>query len=138
CSFLELHSQPAVDLPRPLAAAAVTRIAIDYTPAIRQQAGIGRIIRGQIQALLTVPHRYELQLFLVGRASSAERALAPLPLATTPFDERTMVRLWHRLNLSWPRVDWFTGGPLDLLHATDFVLPPSNARRTLLTVHDLA
>lgn len=116
----------------------MTRIAIDYTPAIRQQAGIGRIIRGQIQALLTAPHGYELRLFLVGRATPAERAMAPLPLATTLFDERTMVRLWHRLNVPWPRVDWFTGGPLDLLHATDFVLPPSNARRTLLTVHDLA
>ncbi|MDQ3249807.1 MAG: glycosyltransferase family 4 protein, partial [Chloroflexota bacterium] len=32
----------------------------------------------------------------------------------------------------------FTGGPLDLFHATDFVLAPCTARRTLLTVHDLA
>ncbi|MBW7886315.1 MAG: glycosyltransferase family 4 protein, partial [Caldilineaceae bacterium] len=47
-------------------------------------------------------------------------------------------RIWHRLDLPVPRVDWFTGGPLDLLHATDFVLPPSAARRKLLTVHDLA
>ena len=49
-----------------------------------------------------------------------------------------MVRLWHRLNSPWPRVEWFTGGPLDLFHATDFVLAPSNARRKLVTVHDLA
>lgn len=116
----------------------MTRIAVDYTPAVRQQAGIGRIIRGQIQALLALPHLYDLRLFVVGHAGPAERALAPLPLATTPLNERTIVRLWHRLDLPWPRVEWLTGGPLDLLHATDFVLPPSRARRKLLTVHDLA
>jgi glycosyltransferase involved in cell wall biosynthesis len=61
-----------------------------------------------------------------------------LPLHTTPLDERNMVRLWYRLDAPLPRVEWFTGGPLDLLHATDFVLPPSGARRKLLTIHDLA
>jgi glycosyltransferase involved in cell wall biosynthesis len=49
-----------------------------------------------------------------------------------------MNRLWHRLNLPLPRVDWFTGGPLDLYHATDFVLAPHGAKRAILTVHDLA
>jgi glycosyltransferase involved in cell wall biosynthesis len=49
-----------------------------------------------------------------------------------------MVRLWHRLNSPLPRVEWFTGGPLDLFHATDFVLAPTGAKRKVLTVHDLA
>jgi glycosyltransferase involved in cell wall biosynthesis len=121
-------------------------VAIDYTPAIRQQAGIGRIIRGQIAALiaandaavLDAAASYDLRLFVVGRAEEQARQQAPLPLHTTSLDERNMVRLWHRLNSPLPRVEWFTGGPLDLLHATDFVLPPSKARRKLLTIHDLA
>ncbi len=116
----------------------MTRIAIDYTPAIRQQAGIGRIIRGQIQALLARNLPYDLRLFVVGPVSPAERADAPQRLHTTPINERNMVRLWHRLNVPFPRVDWFTGGPLDLFHATDFVLAPTGAKRTALTVHDLA
>ena len=116
----------------------MTTIAIDYTPALRQQAGIGRIVRGQVQALCGLNPGYDLRLLVVGRATAAERAAAPLPLHTTPLDERTMVRLWHRLDAPVPRVEWFTGGPLDLFHATDFVLPPSGARRKLLTVHDLA
>jgi glycosyltransferase involved in cell wall biosynthesis len=116
----------------------MTAIAIDYTPAIRQQAGIGRIIRGQVQALVEANPGYDLRLFVVGRVSDADRRVAPLPPAGTPIDERNMVRLWHRLNLPYPRVETFTGGPLDLLHATDFVLPPSRARHKLLTVHDLA
>ncbi len=113
-------------------------IAIDYTPAIRQQAGIGRIIRGQVAALVAAAKTLDLRLFVVGHVDAAERQQAPLPLHTTPLDERNMVRLWHRLDMPLPRIEWFTGGPLDLLHATDFVLPPSKARRKLLTVHDLA
>ena len=33
------------------------RLLIDYTPAIRQSAGIGRIIRGQVRALLVEENR---------------------------------------------------------------------------------
>lgn len=116
----------------------MTVIAIDYTPAIRQQAGIGRIVRGQIEALVTLNPGYDLRLFVAGRVTDADREAAPLPLHPTPIDERNLVRIWHRLDVHLPRVEWFTGGPLDLFHATDFVLAPTRARRTLLTVHDLA
>jgi glycosyltransferase involved in cell wall biosynthesis len=113
-------------------------VAIDYTPAIRQQAGIGRIIRGQVAGLIAADAGLDLRLFVVGLVDENDRRQAPLPLHTTPVDERNMVRLWHRLNIPLPPVEWFVGGPLDLLHATDFVLPPSKARRKLLTIHDLA
>ena len=114
------------------------KIAIDYTPAIRQQAGIGRIIRGQIQALLNKQTEHEFRLFVVGPVSASEQAESPQRLHATPIQERNMVRLWHRLNSPWPKVEWFTGGSLDLFHATDFVMAPNGARRKLLTVHDLA
>ncbi len=113
-------------------------LAIDYTPAIRQQAGIGRIIRGQVQALIAQASGFDIRLFVVGPVREADRAAAPLPLHATPISERNMVRLWHRLDIRIPRVNWFTGGPLDLFHATDFVLPPCDAKHKLLTVHDLA
>ena len=113
-------------------------VVIDYTPAVRQQAGIGRIIRGQVQALIAANPGYDLRLLVVGRVDGGARAQAPLPLHGTRLSERNMVRLWHRLDSPLPPVEWFTGGPIDLFHATDFVLPPSRARRKLLTVHDLA
>lgn len=116
----------------------MTTIAIDYTPAIRQRAGIGRIIRGQVQALIASNPGYDFRLFVVGALAAADQQAAPLPLYSTPLSERNMVRLWHRLNSPLPPVNWFTGGPLDLFHATDFVLAPSNARRKIVTVHDLA
>ena len=113
-------------------------IAIDYTPAIRQSAGIGRIVRGQIEALIAQNVAYDLRLLVVGPIDATARQKAPLPLSSTPISERNMVRLWHRLGSPLPRVEWFVGGPLDIFHATDFVLAPSNARRKLITVHDLA
>lgn len=116
----------------------MTSLAIDYTPAIRQSAGIGRIIRGQIGALLALAPDFDIRLFVVGAVTAAERQQAPSPLHTPPLSERNMVRLWHRLNCPWPRVEWFTGGPLDLFHATDFVLAPNAARRQIVTIHDLA
>ncbi len=127
-----------MDLPRALATIAVTRIAIDYTPAIRQQAGIGRIVRGQVSALLKHAPDLEVRLFVAGKLTRAERASVGRPLHSTPLSERNMVRLWHRLDSPLPPIDWFTGGNLALFHATDFVLAPSCARRKLLTIHDLA
>ena len=116
----------------------MAHIVIDYTPAIRQHAGIGRIVRGQIQALAALNPGHELRLFVTGPVTEADRRNAPLPLYATPISERNLVRLWHRLNSPWPRVEWFTGQTPDLFHATDFVLAPTRARRTLVTVHDLA
>ncbi len=116
----------------------MTTIAVDYTPAVRQQAGIGRIVRGQISALIERNPALEIRLFVVGNLTDDDRNAAPAPLHGTPINERDMVRLWHRLGSPWPTVERFTGGPLDLFHATDFVLAPSRARRTVLTVHDLA
>lgn len=116
----------------------MTVIAVDYTPAVRQQAGIGRIVRGQIEALIRLNPGYDLRLFVAGPVNAAQRTGAPLPLHATPISERNLVRIWHRLDIGLPRVEWFTGGPLDLFHATDFVLAPTRARRKLLTIHDLA
>jgi len=124
----------------------MTILAIDYTPAVRQRAGIGRLVRGQIQALLALHPPFDVRLFVVGSLSAAERHEAEsatgLPIHSTPISERNMVRLWHRLGSPVPSVDRFLGGVSGvrptLLHATDFVLPPTRARRTLVTVHDLA
>lgn len=115
------------------------KLVIDYTPAVRQTAGIGRIIRGQIDALAQSNSGYDLSLFVAGRVAASQRADAPLPLYTFPaVSERNLTRIWHRLRIPLPRVEWLTGGSIDLFHATDFVLAPVSAKRKLLTVHDLA
>ena len=115
------------------------KLVIDYTPAVRQTAGIGRIIRGQIDALVQKNPGYDISLFVAGKVTPEQRAAAPLPLHTFPaISERNLTRIWHRVNVPVPRVDWLTGGSVDLFHATDFVMAPVSAGKRLLTVHDLA
>ncbi|MDE0311268.1 MAG: glycosyltransferase family 1 protein, partial [Caldilineaceae bacterium] len=115
------------------------RLVIDYTPAVRQTAGIGRIIRGQIDALVKENPGFDISLFVAGKVTLDQRDAAPLPLNSFPIvSERNLTRVWHRLNIPVPRVEWLTGGEVDLFHATDFVMAPVSASRKLLTVHDLA
>src|SRR5262245_52084913 len=122
------------------------RIGIDYTPAIWQGAGIGRYTRELIRAILDQGGDFQYTLFYA--AGGVERAnpyLADLDqlraahpnvrAAPIPLSSRRLTQLWQRLRAPLP-VELFTG-PLDLLHAPDFVLPPTRAR-TLLTIHDLS
>ena len=114
-------------------------IAIDYTPAWEQTAGIGRYARELTAALAAQDQANAYRLFVAG-ASPAE--LPPTPAANfgwrpTRLTPRWLARLWQRARLPLP-VELFTGR-INLYHATDFVLPPTLPKtRKLLTVHDLS
>ena len=124
------------------------RIGIDYTAAVRQQAGIGRYTRELVSALLNLergeqsgqgPHRYTLFAAAGGLPSGAWPSVAEADarIRTIPLSDDWLARLWQRARLPIP-VELFTG-PLDLFYSPDFVLPPTLPRtRTLLTVHDLS
>ena len=115
------------------------RIALDYTPAFEQTGGIGRYARELTAALATIDSSSSFRLFVAGAAKTQ----LPQPPAEnftwkpTRISAKWLARLWHRIGLRVP-VETFIG-PVDLYHATDFVLPPTRTgTRTLLTVHDLS
>jgi glycosyltransferase involved in cell wall biosynthesis len=142
------------------------RIAIDYTPAMRQAAGIGRYTRGLVAALAELDRSNEYTLLVV--ASTRQRPAMPASRTASggvatqasqgvarhasgilqedglPANFRfARVILPHRLlTILWHRLsvpapaELFTG-PVDLFHSTDFVLPPLRRARGLITVHDL-
>ncbi len=115
------------------------RVALDYTPALRQTGGIGRYVRELTGALAALDSRRDYRLFVAG---APHGDLPPPPgdnfmWKPTRLSPRWLARLWHRARIPLP-VEVFTG-PVDLYHATDFVLPPTRREaRTLLTVHDLS
>ena len=115
------------------------RIALDYTPALMQSAGIGRYVRELCGALSATDLTTDYRLFVAG-ASAAGLPPSPgenLSWRPTRLSDRWLARLWHRAGIPLP-VEAFTG-PIDLYHATDFVLPPTRPNtKTLLTVHDLS
>jgi glycosyltransferase involved in cell wall biosynthesis len=113
-------------------------IAIDYTPAIHQRAGIGRYTRGLVQALTRLDAENRYTLLALGQ-SGAHFVPTALPtnfsIRFAPISDRWATVLWYRLNLPLP-VELFSGRA-DLFHGPSFTLPPSFAP-SLLTVHDLS
>jgi glycosyltransferase involved in cell wall biosynthesis len=115
------------------------RIAIDYTTAIRQGAGIGTYIRCLVDALLAQDQTN--QYILLSSQPPQEGRTFPAARNVTarrvPIRERYLNIIWYRWQLP-PYANWFSG-KVDIYHGPDFVLPPFSRRpRTVVTIHDLA
>src|SRR5215212_6987290 len=115
------------------------RIAIDYTSAVNQNAGIGRFVRGLVDAVTALD---TTDSFLLLHAEPNPGRVARYPTGSNVsrrvlrISERWLNIFWHRLQVPLP-ADWLTG-PVDLFHSPDFVMPPVHGPRSILTVHDLA
>lgn len=113
-------------------------VAIDYTPAVHQRAGIGRHTRQLVAALAAQAQGdREITLLVFGRPAEGEVAApASCKVRVVPMPSRWLSLAWHRARLPLPAT-WLSG-PVDIYHATDFVLPPVGTVPALLTVHDLS
>lgn len=140
------------------------KVAIDYTPAVRQGGGIGRWTRSLVAALLALEDARDVEftLFYAGGGLSQKQekfvrdeqlqyagsAVVQVRFVRLPFSEPALTRLWQRLRLPLPlelvaRLGRppFISDPLghpDVLHFPDFVVPPHLGGRSLVTVHDLS
>ncbi|MHB0870025.1 MAG: glycosyltransferase family 4 protein [Chloroflexota bacterium] len=115
------------------------RVAIDYTAAIYQAAGIGRFVRSLVRALAEIDPDTEYLLVYADPPQGIRPAMPEAPNfipRRIPLPERALAAMWHRLSLPVP-VDLVTG-PVDVFHSPDFVLPPVRRGAKVLTVHDLA
>jgi glycosyltransferase involved in cell wall biosynthesis len=118
----------------------MARIAIDYTPALTQVAGIGRYTRALVGALLDEPDDLEYVLYYARATTrpTGEGAVRRNGVATRalPLSERALTILWHRLRLPLP-MEVFTGH-VDLVHSPNYLLPPRRRARGIVTVLDLS
>ncbi len=115
------------------------RIGIDFTAAVRERAGIGRYARELVRALARLDQVNRHVLF-VPRDAEAELLADAWPpnfsIVRAPLTERYLAALWQRARVPLP-VETFIGGT-DVFYSPDFLLPPTRARRALVTVHDLS
>lgn len=111
-------------------------VALDATPLLGRRTGIGVYCAGLLGALA---HRPELSVRayavswrrrsgIVGHLPpGVDRVLAPMPA-------RPLHASWRRL--AAPPAEWFTG-PVDVVHGTNYVVPPTRHAAAVVSVYDL-
>jgi glycosyltransferase involved in cell wall biosynthesis len=116
------------------------RIAIDYTAAIRQGAGIGTYVRNLVEAMLQQDNSNQYTLLTSGHSSPEHRfpEAANVRGRNIFIPDRYLNVLWYRWRVPLLPVTLFSG-PVDIYHGPDFVLPPLGKQvKKVVTVHDLA
>lgn len=112
------------------------RIAVDATPLIGAGTGVATFTRGALEALAARPD-VELSAFgltLRGRDQLAAVVPAGVRVVARPMPAGLLGRLWARTDLA--PAEWFTG-PVDVVHGTNFVVPPTRAAGAVVSVYDL-
>jgi glycosyltransferase involved in cell wall biosynthesis len=114
----------------------VLTVAIDATPLIGARTGIGVAVSGLVAGL---GGREDLDLVgygLTARGWGGLRAHLPVGVRPSrgPMPAAPLLRVWARLDR--PTVEWWTG-PIDVVHGTNFVVPPARRAAPLVSVWDL-
>ena len=111
--------------------------AVDATPLLGMQTGVGVSVAGFIAAVSADP---AVEIVAFGLSATAGRSLPDVLPGTVragraiPIPATALLRAWERFD--HPAVERWTG-PVDVVHGTNFVVPPSPRAARLVTVHDL-
>ncbi len=112
------------------------RVALDATPLLGLPTGVGAFCQGALAALAHRP-AVDVRAFAVSwRRRRAIDAQLPAGVGAhqRPMPARPLHALWARADL--PPVEWFIGRA-DVVHGTNFVVPPTAAAAAVVSVHDL-
>ena len=112
------------------------RITLDLSPVIHRKAGLATYARNLSEQLLQRDRANEYAAFYYGAGvAPLPPSLNALPMTSVPWGARR----W-RMTVA---VQYFAGGSMertigktDLFHATEHLLPPLRATRTVFTFHD--
>lgn len=113
-------------------------VCFDFQSAIGRRTGVGNYTAHLAMALLAHPRtdiRIALTYFDFKRAG---HGLPIPPDCEHPVrwcPGRFMQAAWKTLN--WPPFDW-TSGPADVYHFPNFIIPPLQRGKAVVTIHDLA
>jgi len=111
-------------------------VGFDATPLIGRPTGVGAFCRGALAGLAAAPS-VEVSAFAVSwRRRRQLEALVPagVPTRQRAMPARPLHAAWSRSSL--PPVEWFIGR-CDVVHGTNFVVPPAARAARVVTVHDL-
>jgi len=115
---------------------APARIALDLTPMLGRPTGIGVLATELVRGLAAVGG-FDLTGFALtwrGRDELARLAPPGVRVCERPLPARPLRAAWRRGPV--PPLEWLAGR-CDLVHGTNFVVPPTRRAARLVTVHDL-
>lgn len=110
---------------------------LDGTPLLGHRTGVGRYTAALAEELASMPTVDIRAVAFTLRGWRAVRSVLPHGVRARglPASARAMRACW--LRGPFPPIE-LVAGPTDVVHATNFVLPPSVRASGVLTVHDLA
>jgi glycosyltransferase involved in cell wall biosynthesis len=117
------------------------RIAYDVTPLSHPRTGVGNYILGTLKGMLAAA-RDEHELVAFGPVSIRGRKLLEEALAGLPVERRVFtVPFAHATRRGWgsigrPPAERFVGA-FDVLHFTDWMVPPQRSGLRATMIHDL-
>ena len=111
-------------------------MAVDATPLLGSRTGIGRFTAAVLRGLGARPEVAPRAFAVTWRGRGTLDPLLPPGVAPVhrPMAARPLRAAWGALGR--PAVEWWTG-PVDVVHGTNFVVPPARRAATVVTVHDL-
>ena len=113
------------------------RVAVDATPLLGTRTGVGRFCGGVLSALAG-RRDVEVNAFAV---TWRRRDRLP-PVVPDGVEVRQRAMPARPLHLAWrhadaPPIEWFVGRA-DVVHGTNFIVPPSRRAARIVSVHDLS
>ncbi|MGH2717416.1 MAG: glycosyltransferase family 4 protein [Actinomycetota bacterium] len=107
------------------------RVAYDAAPLLNPLTGVGHYAAELHRALQATEGGPALRLFAVGRQRSAPEGL---PVHRLKVPARAAVAAWEYSR--FPPGEWLAGR-CDVVHGTNFWVPPLQRRNGVVTIHDL-
>ena len=111
-------------------------VAFDATALLGTQTGVGAFCSGALAALAGV-ESLSVRAFAVSwrrRGRIVEHLPRGVAAVSRPMPARPVHRAWRMASV--PPIEWLTGR-VDVVHGTNFVVPPARRAARVLTVHDL-
>jgi glycosyltransferase involved in cell wall biosynthesis len=112
------------------------RVALDATPLLGHPTGVGTFCHGALRALALRPGIDVSAFAVTWRRRGHLGARLPDGVAShqRPMPARPLHALWRHVDI--PPLGWFVGRT-DVVHGTNFVVPPTGRVAAVASVHDL-
>jgi glycosyltransferase involved in cell wall biosynthesis len=112
------------------------RVALDATPLLGHPTGVGAFCHGALGALAQ-RHDVDVHAYVISwrrRRRIDDHLPEGVVARQRPMPARPLHRLWATRDA--PPLEWFVGR-IDVIHGTNFLVPPTSTAAAVVSVHDL-